>query len=244
MQAASDPPAAVSVAGRPWYRLHRSTWVVVLLVLAVLVLVAVPGEFRGQLAAPALAMADTATIPIPTSGTNFVVGETSDTEWEIFEHGWPWTFLERDVDLGGTNWAPRRPLAQQAEDYQVNVEAGWHTAGAWTFHGDGLFFSGWALASNLGVVLLILAAAACLSEWRRRRRGRFFQYTLAEMMLAITLTACVLSWWCVHRYQRREETALAKQLQRIEGFPLRTPTAARYSCESSLARPRWMISAS
>jgi hypothetical protein len=149
-----------------------------------------------------------------------------DTVWEVLQHGWPWMFLERDIDTGDTNISPSHPLAGDDND----IGAGWYMPRSWSFNADGLFFWGWALAGDLAVVLLILAAVAWLCEWRRRRRGRFFQYTLAEMMLAITLTACVLSWWCVHRNQRREETALAERLEGIYGVTLSGTCSARSSC--------------
>jgi hypothetical protein len=55
-------------AGRPWYRLHVSTCMVLLLLATGLVLVIVPGE----------------------SGGLFAFGAT-------YRHGWPWEYLDREV---------------------------------------------------------------------------------------------------------------------------------------------------
>ncbi len=68
------PPDSPPAACRSWRRLHRLTSVILLLVLAVLVLVVVPGEPFGLWGDPY------------PDGRGFAM-------WKVFGHGWPWIFL-------------------------------------------------------------------------------------------------------------------------------------------------------
>ncbi len=72
--------------------------------------------------------------------------------------------------------------------------------------------------------MFILAATVFLCELRRRRRGRFFQYTLREMFLVVTLAACLSSWWAVHHNLRRQELAIVAQLAKSADKLFVSPT--------------------
>ena len=163
---------------RPWYRLHLSTWVVLLLTAGILALLVVPGETDGHITA----FGDSI-----TEGSVIVDGE-------FFHHGWPWEYLERYVDGSGKN-SPRAEL-----DY-----APWLVLRGWSYRGDANTFLPLTLFVDLLIAVAILVLTAFLFEIRRRWHMRIWQFTLRELFLAFLLVAGICSWWQTNRFRRQKE---------------------------------------
>ena len=158
---------------RPWYRLHLSTWVVLFVALIVLVLLIVPGELIDGDTRSYLPYAPLPEAPSPGS----------------FQHGWPWTYLERAADgadfsariWGGDAWVSYPP---------------WCYVCAWSFAGDdGTVFWPGVLVLDIVAAALILFLTAATVEWRRRRLRHIWQFTLRELLLVMLLLAVMLAWW-------------------------------------------------
>jgi len=94
-------------------------------------------------------------------------------------HGWPWPYLARGINLPKLIEPAKRP--------------GWLTASGWTFDGDLAWFDTSNLAADLALSTAILLVIATVFEYHRRRRYRFWQVTLAEMGVLVTLIAVGLA---------------------------------------------------
>lgn len=114
---------------------------------------------------------------------------------KVCDHGWPCTWLVRD---GLRN-----------------------DEGLWTITADVRRFDGFALAVNLLAGLMILAPLAATVEWRRRRRHRIWQFTLADLLLATLAVGWATSWYAT---QHREFARVA-ELARMSGVAWRTEPA-------------------
>ena len=152
-------------ANRKWHRLHASTWVVALVAVAALVLLVVPGAYTDQW--------------IHTS--------------PIYQHGWPWPFLEyygihNDRDEESIPW-----LLRQAWDFEGDVR--WRLLAA-------------DVACALGITALVITAW----EWRRRRRQRVWQVTLSELFLAMLAICCGLGWWQINAREAARQRSVANAL--------------------------------
>ncbi|HEX5442236.1 MAG TPA: hypothetical protein VFW87_00345 [Pirellulales bacterium] len=101
------------------------------------------------------------------------------------EHGWPCTWLVRK----GLHGAPE---------------------GLWDITADVCRFDGTALATDMGLAMLILATLAVALEWRRRMRHRIWQFTLAEIFLTTLAVSCFMTWYAS---QRRSFTRGAEAAQ-------------------------------
>lgn len=169
---------------RKWYRLHLSTWAVILLLLGFFIVVEIPGEIGYEMIAEGVSL---------SGGGGMVFGET-------FSHGWPWAYLDR---YGGTS-------PGNASDIPWLVPRAWKF---WSQDKSNLFeftFSPFYLFLDMLVCLAIICIAASLFEWRRRYRTRLFQFTLRELLLLVLIVAGVFSWWRVHHNRRMRELELVK----------------------------------
>lgn len=195
------------IARRPWWRLHRSTWVVAALVVVPQVLIIVPG------------------LQVSTERLGGWVARR-------FEHGWPAVHCVRVVletrsqaatslPLHGgwwVDWRSRRwsdvSLAR-AEEIPETDEASpnWLRPGRWSYHGDFVAFFPCAIVLNLAAVSGIAGLVAGAWEWRRRRLPRPSQYRLSELFLLVLAVAGMLAFWRWEVAQfRREEAIKAKLL--------------------------------
>lgn len=117
MSANGNTPASESDAERRprWLRLHRSTWVILLLAAAVLAVIIVPGEYVG--------LESTHRFGLPPPYTT----------WLNYDHGWPWTFLQCQYSPQSLGISPRPgglPLPARGVPW---LEArGWSFTGAAT----------------------------------------------------------------------------------------------------------------
>jgi len=173
---------------RSWYRLHRSTFAILLLVAALLVLLVVPGEYTGY------------------SPAEEILGLGTPL---TFEHGWPWVYLRRLVELPPST--PRATLPHhgvpwlQGRAWSFEGDLGSHPAWA---DGDAEQWTWWALALDGFVALAILAIVAAALEWRRRRRP-IWQFSLTELLSLMLLLAAALGWWKFHAHRSQDEREVA-----------------------------------
>ena len=110
--------------------------------------------------------------------------------WESFEHGWPFTFLER-TDYG--------PPSSRWFVWKGNKE--WHLAGA---GGDAVLFAATtAIVSALSV--------------RRARQKLGWRLTLRECLAVMLLIGVVAAHfgWCIRRGEQAQETG--RRLEAIQG---------------------------
>lgn len=182
-------PAAVTAdprRQRRWWRLHFSTWCLVFLALAVLLLANIPGSY------------------------DYFTDRYSVKNSFRVHHGWPWTMLERKFafhdygeDAASMLWrwdiyVPEKEAAFAAEDSLSPTRRVFHPA---------------AIAGNVAIALGILIAVALLAERRRRRRNRFWQVTLTEGLIACTVLAVcfALLGWAIHDTNRQRAALDAAQ---------------------------------
>ena len=181
----SDPSGATPLVlvRRPWYRLHRSTWFLMPLPLAIAVVIVLPGDI------------------------GWYPDRLSHARSAAIVHGWPIPYL----------W--RTPLEWNNDPAEVSAAAVWNVT-------DSVRQLRWmSLAIDVGVAILGLAVFAALVEWRRRRRGRFFQFTLRELLVVTTAAAIIFACWVGRRNAGEELTGhlrrIPQQAWEVEpDFPL------------------------
>ncbi|MGO8689907.1 MAG: hypothetical protein ACLQLG_09750 [Thermoguttaceae bacterium] len=187
---------------RPWYRLHLSTYFVLLIPLSALVLVGVPGytlDFA------------------PWIGSSW--GEAGMLVRT--EHGWPLVHLDRVVAPG---WPEERLRSRKTEasfrwasaisvlDDGAARGLAWGNAANWKQTGDVVVMHKAALAINLLVAVAICAAIAAPYEWWRRRR---FQYSLRGLLVLFVVAAAVFGWGRWQANERKREAAVIEQLSKL-----------------------------
>ncbi len=188
-----------SLAPRPWYRLHLSTWLLLVLGIGGAVLIIVPGEaipapdppLNGWLAAEQATDDPFSSLPIP-AGTL----QVSAPGVAAIVHGWPFQYLRRSPyfvwpDPQASSSVPWE-LTQSVDEFRIGV-----------------------LILDIGLVSSGLLILVGLAEWRRRRRRRS-QFTLLDLLGLTTLTALVLGWWGMqHRIDGEFQSHLAASEGRI-----------------------------
>ena len=166
---------------RPWYRLHVSTWMVIVIVAGFLAIIVIPGEFNGL------------TGRVSSSGFE---------EGENFLHGWPWVYLDRFEIV---NTASYNPDINEANP-PWRIPRAWKCYSS----AESSKFTLSCLIFDLLVGATGILTIAFLFEWRRRYRNRLFQFTLRELLMLMLVTALVFSWWRVHHNQRIREQEIVK----------------------------------
>jgi hypothetical protein len=195
-----------------WPRLHRSTWVATVVLAILLGLMIVPGEYLGR--------------STSSSFSPSKPGVVFD-----FEHGWPWVFLRRQMELP--------PGVPTSVEPNRNVPP-WLQRWAWSFAGEvvGGPTDSWAaelgwwpglLALDVVVAGALVCALAFAMEWRRRRR-RLYQFSLAELFVLVLLVGGGLGWW------KANERAYAAERRSESDLRLTYVRAAEEYCGPSWLR--------
>jgi hypothetical protein len=166
-----------SVPRRPWYRLHLSTRIVLLFMLAILVLLIVPGELQESLA-------------------HLDAASDADTwSYHCLEHGWPWEYLDRYLS----------PESMPDNYYLGLDDPPWFHWWNWRVTSDKAWFSPLALLLDVSVAAAIFSIVALVAEWRLRRGIRIWQFTLYEIILFTTVAAGALAWWRTNHVRAQGE---------------------------------------
>jgi Leucine-rich repeat (LRR) protein len=179
--------AGRSSNARPWYRLHLSTWVVLLIVASVLFLAIVPGKLN-----------------VSHSAYVGVVG-WSINRHVLREHGWPLVYVVRDYP---TN-PPFSSITEDPTYSRFSSMVGWEPSvdwdnlpSAWALGREVQSFRPWALAADVALAGCLLLLFGAAFEWRRRRL-RLGQFSLRELLLLVLLVSSALGWLMAQREQHK-----------------------------------------
>ena len=187
---------------RPWYRLHLSTYLVLLVPLSVLVLVGVAGY-----------------------GEGVFLCAMGRPPYRSVEHGWPLVHMDRTEE---DDLAPEA-IASAEEGFRseslfrwatktgnggdlISLRWGWNEAANWKQTGSVVIVRKVALAVNLLVAAAICAAITGPYEWWRRRR---FRYSLRSLLVLFVAVAAILGWWRWRANQHDREVAAIEQLEKL-----------------------------
>lgn len=193
-------------SGRPRGRPHRSTLVVTLVAMLVLVFWNVPGKWVRQASLDPYSNAPTIS---------------------HFEHGWPWTYLVRaDEDrrrqMYGFDFGEADKDVPRTIHPYFQLRSGVQA------------FRPWSLAVNVGVVAgLVVALGAAFEVWRRQR-NHIFQFHLRDLACAFVAVA-LLTAWCTRVKQRRAWEALPPGIN-IRSHQIGGPAWLRPSLGNDLFR--------
>jgi hypothetical protein len=162
---------------RPWYRLHASTYVMLLLTAAVLLLLNVPGQ---RIIEFSLYPYERQPEVMLQKQTPLVLVGRHKRQINIshgLAHGWPCTWLVRD--------AREHKDARTGKSRDTKI---------WSFTEDyRRFYPGW-LAGNIATGLATTAAAGLLFERWRRKRRRIWQQTTCDWLMLIAAVGAATAY--------------------------------------------------
>lgn len=147
----------------------------------------------GVLAAYALACLPGQIAPLDWAEAYFL-----DDYQRRVEHGWPFTFLVRDVSPDTLE-----QLLNDLQDEDIAItddpfatkSPPWQTKEGWRFAGDRATWNRWAITGNILVAALSLIVIALACRWRVRQRESLFRFTLLDAGLAAVIVSAILAWW-------------------------------------------------
>lgn len=208
-------------------RLHWLTWLTVVACSIAVVLLVIPGhgvEPPTLLARqPFMWGRSAGSGPMPDP--DLAVGPLFVEE---YKHGWPFTYLHRAVGAGGQGWP---------KGIRNAVVIGWPSGGsiapwdhrlAWSFYGDVSHWSSAALAADLVIALILIAAPTVICQWWIVRRGGCVRFRIVDLLAAAALVAAALAWHQSHL-----------QLQSVEGRLIAALPAPGALLKSSWRDHRW-----
>jgi hypothetical protein len=222
----------------PRPRLHKSSIIVGTVVALLVVLIEIPGRV--------------------------VSGDIGGEPSMVFEHGWPWVYLRREIverpvlvpstTPEGLSFAPCflpsvSPLNVRSDLPHWGVP--WMSAANWRFwevdkRSDPAhckLHDGIATADFL-VAAAVVTLAAVAWEFRRRSRPRLLSFGLGDLFVLITLASVTCGWLTYQQRESQRESQLLKGLKPYlyDGF---TWDEDQYQCVAplwiqSLIGPRWL----
>jgi len=172
------------------FKLHLSTWGVVLFVGAGLVLIIVPGEL------------------VSAGGGigHSSLGGTIGGGWEDYEHGWPRVHLRRTV--GFADW----PSFSQDEPIP------WTRKNSWSHQGDDEEWDLGAIAVNMLAASVVLVLVGGPFEIWMRRRLQVRHFRRLEWAAIGLVVLAVLCWAGFHVKTYGQERDAAAKLGEFSGF--------------------------
>jgi hypothetical protein len=197
-----------AVPQRDRLRLHRSTWLVVLLAATGLFLLVVPGEL--------------VYIDFGTHGAR-----------AGFEHGWPWDYLRREVNVTSLNrptgppwlqksaWSVRNdppPAAKsqwQRDSFFRSIKLDPAGLDAAFVHREPLGWR-WEILLADGFVFLASLVVLVAALERRHRRRRLWQISLAESLCLMLFASVAFAWWETQKVAMRRFTAQMKYVEQVQ----------------------------
>jgi hypothetical protein len=201
----------------PLPRLHKSSVVVGLIVLLLLVLISIPGRIVGGM-----------------GGSN---------PSKVFEHGWPWVYLRRETkeyDVGFSyppdpryrlpHWGIPWLSAENCRFWEADNAA---ASQRWNLNTA-------VLLCDLAMALMVLVGAVVGWEFSRRRRAeRFaFRFGLRGLLISIAAAAGFFGWLTYLQREHGRETALIDRGDRSSG-PMET---IWYPIDHVCVAPLWLRS--
>jgi hypothetical protein len=120
-----------------------------------------------------------------------------------FEHGWPWVYLRREIEIPAAAGAVR-PASVYVRSGLPRFGIPWLSAENWQWwraDKKRWQFSGWVLFWDVLAAAGVVGLGTWAWERRRRRRTRLLSFGLAEAIVAMTAAGLLLGWVV---YQKRE----------------------------------------
>jgi hypothetical protein len=176
------------------------------LALLTLILIAIPGLAR-----------DAADVRIPSFYVYF----------GLIDHGWPFTFLTRNVDANAG-------LGGQGIDEAKLAGVHWRL-----WDGEVEAFSPVLLAADLVAAFACVVLVTAAWEWRRRRRAHVGQLRLGELLIATAAVAGVCGWLAHERRAWRAEQTHLQALQASQP-PYAESLGASFAPSRACLAPRWV----
>lgn len=165
-----------------WRKYHRSTWVFLAFFALILFLVNVPGQV----------------VVSPDIFANGKYGPHFDVD-EHCEHGWPFTYLQREPVLTG-GWPDMRlspwKLFEGVDRFSISI-----------------------LIVDVILGLALTAVAGFLFEVWRRRRKRLLQFSIADLFVLVAIVAAGSAIFVFHRSQHREERNILEAIEKTHPLP-------------------------
>jgi hypothetical protein len=185
---------------RAWYKLHLSTWFIALVVLTVLLLIVVPGQFSGVPPSPSII------VPI------------------YYAHGWPLVWLDRSVSspvvFQEVRDDPTKLRWAEAGDIYWIDRKSWPVTGT--------FFLRWkGLALDICFIIAIVGTFSCSWEFWRRRR---FQYSIRALLVVSLLFSMLMAYWRAAAVRWSREKPLVDQLENLDSYAVTTSAAPDWLC--------------
>ena len=186
---------------RPWYHLHASTYVVLLLTATVLFLLNVPGLRTADFGIhPYEPWRDRLPEEKTKIGARAVKTKQIMTD-DLLVHGWP------------TKW-----LVREARWYRT-ASGGWRATKIWSLRESLRHFYPASLGLNIFVSLVVVAAVALVFERWRRRRRHLWQQTIRDWLGFIALAGAAIAIGLkTARNYRDEQVALSTVRRDAEGL--------------------------
>jgi len=114
--------------------------------------------------------------------------------WKDYEHGWPYVYLRRTVHDAET--------------------------GGWSLTDGVTEFELWRLVADVSVSVALLLALLGAWEWRRRRLGTPWQFSLLGLLCLTAAIAGAFGWWRVQRRNYEREAEVIARIEEDSHFPI------------------------
>jgi hypothetical protein len=179
---------AARIEWRHRFRLHKLSWLALILATAGMLIIIVPGSPRSSVEWERQPLFDSHGSAMSWSDYDF-------RNVTIWSHGWPLEYLRRPFGSKGFLIEhDGRPVM-------------WSSLHSWPTWGKVYAFSLPALLANIliGAVIVISFVVTCES-WIRRR-GRF-RFSLLDAIVASTIVGLVFGWWQYHARTQAVEQAI------------------------------------
>jgi hypothetical protein len=175
-------------------RLHKSTIVVAIIAVLLLVITGVPGRV--------------------------VMWQPYD--YSTFEHGCPFVYLRRQARLEAITFGDPIIFVFRKEALTTFLPMygiPWLSTDNWKLweadpnDGEPLRqFNPWCLLADVAIAMIVLSAVVAVWEFRRRRRGSLFSFSLVDMFVAVAVVCTVLGWVAHEKYACARETPSAETI--------------------------------
>ena len=179
--------------------------------------------------------------------------------WAGYEHGWPLRYMDRVLvnedyrdgypgprrltgeemlQILERNWSATHVNARDTSDQELLPE--WMTFASWPLRGQFSAINYIALAIDICILVMLIAIATSMAEWRRRKRIRFFQFTLGEFLVGMLLVSAFVGVAIRSRLRYQKDWDSICRIEAIDNgslWPSFSPSLEFVM--SPLFRPTW-----